>query len=406
MEPKKQTKKKEHWVKPRHRFTHGFLRAILGPYTAWKYRVKADRFKEQGNRPYLIMMNHQTPFDQFFVSMSFSGPVYYIASEDIFSKGWVSSVIRFLAAPIPIKKQTTDLHAVKTCMKIAKEGGTIALAPEGNRTFSGKTEYIKPSIVKFARALRLPIAIYRIEGGYGIQPRWSDTVRKGTMHGYVSRVIEQEEIKDLSDDELYELLLKELYVNEGVADAEYHHPKLAEYLERAIYVCPNCGLAHLASDGDTFTCLDCGRKSRYLPSKELEGDFPFRFVAEWYDWQKDFINGLDLTPYTDTPMYEDTARLSEVIVYKNKQVIWEQAHIRLYGDRITLENGQGGTLLFPFEETDAVTVLGRNKMNVYHGGKIYQFKGDKRFNALKYVHIFHRWKNLNKGDGNGQFLGL
>jgi hypothetical protein len=53
-----------------------------------------------------------------------------------------------------------------------------------------------------------------------------------------------------------------------------------------------------------------------------------------------------------------------------------------------------------------VTVLGRNKMNVYHGGKIYQFKGDKRFNALKYVHIFHRWKNLNKGDGNGKFLGL
>ena len=79
---------------------------------------------------------------------------------------------------------------------------------------------------------------------------------------------------------------------------------------------------------------------------------------------------------------------------------------RLYGDRIALENPQGDSLLFPFEETDAVTVLGRNKMNVYHGGKIYQFKGDKRFNALKYVHIFHRWKNLNKGDGNGKFLGL
>ena len=98
--------------------------------------------------------------------------------------------------------------------------------------------------------------------------------------------------------------------------------------------------------------------------------------------------------------------VSEVIVYKNKQVLWEQAHIRLYGDRILLENGQGGTMLFAFDETDAVTVLGRNKLNVYHGGKIYQFKGDKRFNALKYVHIFHRYKNLQKGDGNGKFLGL
>lgn len=224
MEPKKQTKKKETWMKPRHRLARNLLCAVLGPYSAWKYGVKADRFTEQGDRPYLIMMNHQTAFDQFFIGMSFKGPVYYIASEDIFSKGWVSSVIRFLVAPVPIKKQTTDLHAVKTCMKIAKEGGTIALAPEGNRTFSGKTEYIKPSIVKFARALRLPIAIYRIEGGFGVQPRWSDTVRKGSIHAYVSRVIEQEEIKELSDDELYELLLKELYVNEGITDASYQHP--------------------------------------------------------------------------------------------------------------------------------------------------------------------------------------
>ena len=63
-------------------------------------------------------------------------------------------------------------------------------------------------------------------------------------------------------------------------------------------------------------------------------------------------------------------------------------------------------MLFAFGEIDAVTVLGRNKLNVYHGGKIYQFKGDKRFNALKYVHIFHRYKNLQKGEGNGKFLGL
>ena len=405
LEPKKQTKKKEHWVKPRHRFTHGFLRAILGPYTAWKYRVKADHFREQGDRPYLIMMNHQTPFDQFFVSMSFSGPVYYIASEDIFSKGWVSSVIRFLAAPIPIKKQTTDLHAVKTCMKIAKEGGTIALAPEGNRTFSGKTEYIKPSIVKFARALRLPIAIYRIEGGYGIQPRWSDTVRKGTMHGYVSRVIEQEEIKDLSDDELYELLLKELYVNEGVADAEYHHPKLAEYLERAMYICPHCGLSEFESNGDIVSCKQCGQTIRYLPTKELVGvnqPFPFRFVTEWYDYQCDFINNWDPRPYQAEPLYRDTARLSEVILYKKKQPMRNEVAVELYGNRITMD----GDLVFPFDETVAVTVLGRNKVNIYFKDQVYQLKGSKRFNALKYVNIFNRYKNISEGNEHGKFLGL
>ena len=84
----------------------------------------------------------------------------------------------------------------------------------------------------------------------------------------------------------------------------------------------------------------------------------------------------------------------------------KDAEIRLYGDRILLENGQGGTMLFAFDETDAVTVLGRNKLNVYHGGKIYQFKGDKRFNGLKYVNLFYRHKNIVKGNEHVEFLGL
>jgi len=40
------------------------------------------------------------------------------------------------------------------------------------------------------------------------------------------------------------------------------------------------------------------------------------------------------------------------------------------------------------------------------GDKIYQIKGGKRFNALKYVHIYHRYKNIVKGDQDGKFLGL
>ena len=37
---------------------------------------------------------------------------------------------------------------------------------------------------------------------------------------------------------------------------------------------------------------------------------------------------------------------------------------------------------------------------------VYQIKGNKRFNALKYVNICYRCKNILKGDENGEFLGL
>ena len=63
-------------------------------------------------------------------------------------------------------------------------------------------------------------------------------------------------------------------------------------------------------------------------------------------------------------------------------------------------------LVFPFGEVSAVTVLGKNKLNVYHGKTVYQIKGDKRFNALKYVNLFYRWKNITGGNENGKFLGI
>lgn len=79
--------------------------AVLSPYAKIKYGIHVERFKEQGKRPYLILMNHQTAFDQFFIGMTFKGAVYYVASEDLFSNGWVSSLLRWLVAPIPIKNR-------------------------------------------------------------------------------------------------------------------------------------------------------------------------------------------------------------------------------------------------------------------------------------------------------------
>ena len=110
--------KKKKWIMKRHAVITEVARAVLGPYTRWKYGVDVQKFKEQGDRQYLIVMNHQTVFDQFFVGLAFRGPLYFIATEDIFSNGWVSTLIRYLVAPIPITKQTTAFKAVKSCLTV------------------------------------------------------------------------------------------------------------------------------------------------------------------------------------------------------------------------------------------------------------------------------------------------
>ncbi|MBQ7871847.1 MAG: 1-acyl-sn-glycerol-3-phosphate acyltransferase [Oscillospiraceae bacterium] len=391
-------KKKETWLRRRHRVVRNLAALVLGPYVRLKTGVHVTHFRAQGDRQYLIVANHQTGFDQFLVGMAFKGAVYYIASEDLFSNGFISKLLRWAVNPIPIKKQTTDVKAVMNCLRVAREGGTIALFPEGNRTYDGKPVHIKPGIVGLMRKLGLPLAIFRIEGGYGVQPRWADKCRKGPMRAYVSQVIEPEEYNAMTNEQLYALVCKALYVDECNGLGEYRSRHGAEYLERALYVCPDCGLSTLESHGDSIACKRCGRTARHLPNRTLEG-VPFRNVSQWYDYQCDFVRGMETDPAVC--LFRDKVSLWEVTLYKHKKCLRKSAEAGLWSDRITID----GDLVLPFSEISTATVLGHNKLNLYWDGKLYQLRGDKRFNALKYVNLCYLEKNR-KGENDNDFLGI
>ena len=396
--------KQQTWTKPRHKVIYTVARTLFLPYVRLKYHIEAEPFPDNSRRPYLIIFNHQTGFDQFFPPMVFRQPLYFIASEDIFSLGWISRLLSWLIAPIPIRKQTSDLKAVKNCIRVAREGGSIALSPEGHRTFHGKTVYIKPSIANLAKKLGLPLVIFRIEGGYGIQPRWSDVVRGGKMRCYVHKVLEPEEMQAMSNEALAAFIERELYVNEARVTGRFPHKKNAEFLERVVYTCPDCGLTQWESCDDLITCKKCGKTVRHGDTKELEGvdaPFPHKFVADWYEWQNNYVNQLDPMTMTEQPLYREQVHIRRVHLEQYKELLKKNAEMALYGDRITLDGKA-----YPFAELDALTLLGKNKLNLYCQDGTLQIKGSKRFNALKYLNFYHRYKNVVQGEADGQFLGL
>jgi ribosomal protein S27AE len=209
-----------------------------------------------------------------------------------------------------------------------------------------------------------------------------------------------------------ELINKELYVDEAVVDNEYHSDRLAEYLERAIYYCPKCNsLSTFESHGDEIECKKCGLKAKYLPTKEIVGlnyDLPYHFVADWYQAQLDFVNSLDLSTFENNPIYCEKGEFYEVIVYKNKYQISNNIEILLFADKIKVKD-ENFSMEFPFDEIKTITVCGKNKLNIYFGNKLYQITGGERFNALKYMNLVFRYRNIKKsekGEEYEQFLGL
>lgn len=401
-------KKKDKWVKPRHSVVRYLLYWPFNIYTTLKYGIKIEKFSGNANRPHLILFNHQTTFDQFFISLSFPKHVYFVASEDLFSNGLLSKLITWLVAPIPFKKSTSDIKGVKNCLRVSREGGSIGMAPEGNRTYSGTTEYIKPSVASLAKALKMPIALYRIEGGYGVQPRWSDKVRRGKMKVFCSKIIEPETYATMSNEELFDIIYKELYVDERLDKTNFYSKNNAEFLDRVFYYCPYCNLSEFYSKKDIILCKKCERAVRYQPNKTLKGidfDFPFENVKEWYDAQTDYLINLKFDEFKDKAIFKDNICFINNLYCDKKIVLDKNAAVMSYSDRFVVET-KDERYTFMYSDLSAATVLGRNKLNIYLDKQIYQFKGNKHFNALKYLQLYYKTVSEEKGETCGKYLGL
>ena len=102
-------------------------------------------------------------------------------------------------------------------------------------------------------------------------------------------------------------------------------------------------------------------------------------------------------------MYQDDVKLFHVVLYKYKKKIKNHAIMSLYGNRIVIDD-----ICLDFDSIHSITVLGKNKLNIYTDSQVLQLKGNKSFNALKYVNIYFHYQNIKKGDEENyeQFLGL
>ena len=100
------------------------------------------------------------------------------------------------------------------------------------------------------------------------------------------------------------------------------------------------------------------------------------------------------------PIYEETVDLYRVVPCKYKERLKTGAAIRLYADRIAVDQQE---FLF---DCVTVVILGKNRLNIYADQDLFQIRGDKHFNGLKYLNFYHRYRNQKDPDQNRRGLGL
>lgn len=396
----KKEARKNKYVKFRHKFFFATLRPIVR-LIARKFRFKTKAVKTEKGKNYLILSNHQSYFDPAFIALTIKKPIYFIASDALYSQKWYLRLLFYCFGPIKKRKGIADAACVRAVCRIAKEGGNICIFPEGERQWNDSVFHIEKSVVKLVRMLKLPLILYNFHGGYGVQPRWGKSLRKGKYTGEIREIIPYEEISKMSDDELYEKIVFSLKIIDSDSGELYKSESRAEYLERQLFVCPKCGALHmLHSHGNEITCDNCGLTVTYGENLRLtspDPEFYFDKLIDWYEFQQRFVRDYEigdgvLLMDENVGLYDKTER---------ERVLVATGKLTLTKDALKV-----GDYVLPTSEIYGGTAHDGDKISFGAGKRAYLIKGNERFNGIKYVLFFNRVCKQIESKGGDTHYGL
>ena len=377
----------------RHQVVFFLLRPLFRIFVYFKFSYKGKRYKsDKGYKgPYLILSNHALAMDPFLMAMSFKMPIYYVASDMIFSIPFWSKVIKYLVSPIPKTKYRSDIETIRDLLKLLKSGGSVAIFIEGNATFHGDLMPIEKSIVKLVRLVKVPILLYRIDGAYLTKPRWSSSVRRGKAVGAVTHTLTPAMVKAMDDDTLFDTIIKYIRADDYAFQKKHHlsykGKRLAEDIESAYFYCPSCHAFNtLESAGDTVTC-PCGLKLVYNTNGRFEmiaGNHYFDKTTDWYKAQIEALAEHIDTTKQQLLFTDDHEAVLEVLHSTLKEPIG-QATLKLYKTHVEMifENLE---VAIEIKNVQA-SVQQKNKLILYDKSskRTFYLLNHKKRNALKYV---------------------
>nr|WP_309100754.1 lysophospholipid acyltransferase family protein [Fredinandcohnia onubensis] len=115
-------------------FARGLVGAIIKPLYRIEVIGKENIPKEGG---VLICSNHIDNLDPPVVGVTSPRHIYFMAKEELFNVPVLGAILPKINA-FPVKRGMSDREALRTALKVLKEGNVLGIFPEGTRSKDGK----------------------------------------------------------------------------------------------------------------------------------------------------------------------------------------------------------------------------------------------------------------------------
>ena len=142
---------------------------------------------------HVYVINHVNVFDMFAIYQAIPGFARSLEHASHFSWPLIGPFIT-AAGQIPVDPDNRKLTArgLKKAVRLLKNGNSIAVLPEGERTLDGSVGHFYPGAFRLAIQGGVPIVPMAIHGGRTVSRRGDWRVRKGTMKVIIGKPVSSE----------------------------------------------------------------------------------------------------------------------------------------------------------------------------------------------------------------------
>jgi 1-acyl-sn-glycerol-3-phosphate acyltransferase len=265
---------------------------VVGPTI--RARVKRHvRLPRRG--PLLLVSNHPSPWDPILVPWSMARQIHNLGTDQLLRVPYFGWMMPYFSM-IPFKKGMKDPAALAEVERRVKRGDCALIFAEGDRTWTGRSNPIKPGIGRMVKRLDVPVGFIRITNGHMQWPRWAKYPRSIPM------LVEHVALKKYDESATPEQIVADVAKYISVDPYAVEVPprsigrRLAWGLPEFLWACPHChsqdAIELAEDDDDCVVCIECGSRWRVDiaswmriesgPGRDMHIDEAYRTVVDHF----------------------------------------------------------------------------------------------------------------------------
>jgi 1-acyl-sn-glycerol-3-phosphate acyltransferase len=130
--------------------------------------------------PALLAMNHQSYLDPPLAAVCCDREIHFLARKNLFDLPILGRLLHHLNV-IGLDRDGADMSALKTVIRLLKNGGSTIVFPEGTRTQDGQLGPARPGIGLIIAKSLAPVVPMRVFGAYDAFPRTAKFPRRAPI---------------------------------------------------------------------------------------------------------------------------------------------------------------------------------------------------------------------------------